>query len=234
MTVGADGASAPMGVGRDDQRRADGRHYGDARGLAPGGVPDPAGVPTRTPSAGAAAADRAGPPRRRPPFSPTLAGTRRCLRLSGSTVERLRHSRRVRRRVPRSRAGGRRTPRWRRPRASGPASPTDPKSGNGRLGFSPATGGPAAPAAGDKARPIQVGGPRRHRPRRRGGGSEAEAVARERGRLTAMIAGMRRSEVSARRPPFVVLLKSGCAPMKGSPPQCHVHSVLLHLCCLKH
>lgn len=159
---------------------------------------------------------------------------RRCLRLSGSTVERLRHSRRVRRRVPRSRAGGRRAPRWRRPRASGHASPTDPKSGNGRLGFSPATGGPAAPAAGDKARPIQVGGPRRHRPRRRGGGSEAEAVARERGRLTAVIAGMRRSEVSARRPPFVVLLKSGCAPMEGSPPQCHVHSVLLHLCCLKH
>ena len=94
-------------------------------------------------------------------------------------------------------------------RASGPASPASPiRPGSGRPGFWPATGGPPAIAAaarrgrsGPRTSPPSLA--TYHRPRRRGRGVESDPVARERGRLDAVtagllfMAGMRRSEVSA-------------------------------------
>ena len=157
------------------------------------------------------------PPRRRPRISPNTrraysGALRRLRRLARRPAARGRHPRRVPRRAPRPGpgAGERRRRRWPR-RASGPASPgrrARPGNGTARVlaGYRRSAGdrgrGQTRPfGAADLAAVLATC----HQPRRRGRGRESEEVARERGRLDAVIAGllfmggMRRSEVSALR-----------------------------------
>ena len=158
------------GVGRNDQRRADDRHGGDARGLVrrrealnrrATGTP-----PVRTLSSIWTAGQVFVPAR-----TSTPSARSRRTASSGSPRDPLAS--------PWPSSSARRDGGGRGVLPGPPRRRPETGRRNGRSGSSPPTARPTTPAAGSQAPPFAVGGPRRHpsppahRPRRRGGRRDA-------------------------------------------------------------